>query len=61
MPRAKGNEVERGRSRGNAQSKYREAWADGAYNRDNSEDEDDDHEGPQPVRQTMSMADHSLV
>lgn len=61
MPRGKGNKEERDRSRGNAQSKYREAWADGAYNRDNSEDEDDEHEGPQPVRQTMSMAVYSLV
>ena len=56
MPKGKGTKHMRDRARhststgGGAVSKYREAWADGAYNRDNSEDEDDQHEGPQPVR-----------
>ena len=46
MPRGKGSKHDRG----NVVSKYKEAWADGAYNRENSEDEEEQHEGPQPVR-----------
>ena len=50
MPKGKGSKHDRARSSGNAPSKYKEAWADGDYNRGNSEDEEDQHEGPQPVR-----------
>lgn len=52
MPRGKGS---KDWSRGNATSKYREAWAEGAYNRENSEDEENEHEGPQPVRDATTL------
>ena len=54
MPRGKGSKDDRARSRGNGTSKYREAWAEGAYNRENSEDEENEHEGPQPVRDAIT-------
>lgn len=60
MPKGKGSKHDRARLGENAPSKYREAWADGAYNRDNSEDEEDQHEGPQPVRPPLAFCVYSL-
>ena len=53
MPREKGNREGRAKSRDTASSRYREAWADGGYNRQDSEEEDEEQGGPQPVRLTL--------
>ena len=50
MPREKGSREGRAKSRDNASSRYREAWADGGYNRQDSEEDDEEQGGPQPVR-----------
>lgn len=55
MPRGKSSNDVRDKIRGNASSRYREAWAEGGYNRENSgeegeEDDEEEHGGPQTVR-----------
>ena len=54
MPRGKGSRDGRAKPRDNACSTYREAWADGGYNRQDSEEDDDTQGGPQPVRMRFS-------
>ena len=54
MPKGKGSREGHVKSRDNASSRYREAWADGGYGRQDSEEEDAEQGGPQPVRGRMS-------
>ena len=54
MPKGKGSRDGYAKSRDNASSRYREAWADGGYGRQDSEDEEKEQGGPQPVRGRMS-------